>query len=124
MAFKLQYPVLAITLVLCCSVAALAQAPKVDVAGVWKGSFETQMGAMETTITLQAGAGVAGTVKIGEEMEGKIENGRLDGDKISFDVTIGPGKLAFDGTVAGDEMKLTVTGTTGNKYPMTCKRQK
>jgi hypothetical protein len=58
------------------------------------------------------------------EMEGKIENGKLDGDKISFEVNIGPGKLAFEGTVAGDEMKLTVTGTSGNKYPLVCKRQK
>lgn len=123
MAFKLRYPVVAFALVLCCSLAAFAQAPKVEVAGIWKGSFDTQMGAMETTITVKAGPGVAGTVKIGE-MEGNIENGKLDGDKISFDINIGPGKLAFEGTVAGDEMKLTVTGTTGNKYTLTCKRQK
>jgi hypothetical protein len=123
MAFELRYPVTAFALVLWCSLAALAQAPQVNVTGIWKGSFDTQMGAMETTLTVKAGPGVAGTVTIAE-MEGKIENGKLDGDKISFEVNIGPGKLAFEGTVAGDEMKLTVTGTSGNKYPLVCKRQK
>ena len=94
-----------------------------DITGVWKGTMDTQMGAMETTITIQAGSGVAGSVKIGE-IEGKIENGKRDGDKISFEINIEHGKLTYEGTVAGDEMKLTVIGTTGNKYPMTCKRQK
>ncbi len=34
------------------------------------------------------------------------------------------GKVTFAGTIAGDEMKLNVTGTQGDKYALICKRQK
>ena len=94
-----------------------------DVAGVWKGSIETQMGTLGITLTLQAGPGLAGDFK-SDMAEGKIENGKVDGDKISFQVDTSYGKLGFEGTVAGDEMKLTMTGTSGNQYTLICKRQK
>jgi hypothetical protein len=32
--------------------------------------------------------------------------------------------VGFEGTVAGEEMKLNVTGTQGDKYALICKRQK
>ena len=94
-----------------------------DLAGTWKGSMETQMGAMGVIITIKPGATLAGTVQAGE-YDGPIENAKVAGDKISFETTIGPGKLTFDGTVAGDELKLNVTGTQGDKYTLVCKRQK
>lgn len=94
-----------------------------DVAGTWKGSMETQVGATEITITFQRGAGLAGKVKAGE-YEGPIENGKLTGDRISFDAVLDPGKIGFEGTVSGDEMKLNVTGTQGSKYTLVCRRQK
>jgi hypothetical protein len=94
-----------------------------DLAGTWKGSMETQMGAVEMAITFQAGPSLAGTVK-SDQFEAPIEKAKLDGDKISFEINIEYGKVAFEGTVSGDEMKLAVTGTQGNKYPLNCKRQK
>jgi len=94
-----------------------------DLAGTWKGSMETQMGPTDVIITIQPGAALAGKVQAGE-YEGAIENARLAGEKISFVTNIGPGTVTFDGTVAGDEMKLDVTGTQGNKYKLVCKRQK
>jgi osmotically-inducible protein OsmY len=94
-----------------------------DLTGTWKGSMETQMGTTEVSITIQPGAALAGKVKKGE-YEAAIEKGKVDGDKISFEVNIDPGKVAYEGTVAGDEMKLRVTGTQGNQYTLTCKRQK
>jgi hypothetical protein len=93
------------------------------VAGTWKGSMETQMGNTEVVITIEPGAALAGNVKAGE-YEAPIENGRLAGDKLSFEINIDPGKVTYEGTVAGDEMKLNVTGTQGNKYLLICKRQK
>ena len=33
-----------------------------DVAGTWKGTMETQMGPVETTITIKAGEALAGNV--------------------------------------------------------------
>ena len=94
-----------------------------DLAGTWKGSMETQMGPTEVTITFQPGAALAGKVQAGE-YEGSIENAKLAGEKVSFVASIGPGTLTFEGTVGGDEMKLDVTGTQGNKYKLICKRQK
>jgi hypothetical protein len=94
-----------------------------DVAGTWKGTMETQMGSVETIITIQAGEALAGNVKMAN-FEGKIEKAKLEGDKISFEVNIEPGTVSFAGTVSGDEMKLNVTGTTGNKMTLIAKRQK
>jgi hypothetical protein len=78
---------------------------------------------MEFTLTIQSGAPLAGKLHAGE-YEGAIEKGKVDGDKISFEVNLEPGKITCEGTVAGDEMKLNVTGTQGNQYVVTCKRQK
>jgi hypothetical protein len=94
-----------------------------DLAGTWKGTMETQIGPMDTIITIQAGTELAGNVKIGEA-EGKIEKARLEGDKISFIINVQQGTVAFDGTVSGDEMKFNVTGTTGNKMTLVARRQK
>jgi opacity protein-like surface antigen len=94
-----------------------------DVAGVWKGAMETPMGPMETTITLQTGAELTGSVKT-DFFESKIEKAKLEGGNISFEISMDFGKLGYEGTVAGDEMKLNVTAPDGAKIPLNCKRQK
>jgi hypothetical protein len=76
-----------------------------------------------TTVTIEGAAPLVGKVKIAE-YEGKIEKGKLDGDKISFEINIAPGTITYEGTVSGDEMNLNVTGTTGNKMTLLAKRQK
>jgi hypothetical protein len=101
----------------------VSQAAAVNVAGTWKGTVDTQMGAMVIAITIQEGSGVAGTIET-SMVSGKIENGKLDGNHISFELNSEMGKLTFDGTVAGDEMKLTMVGPSGNKYALNAKRQK
>jgi hypothetical protein len=120
---RLRHVVLGLAVVLCCSASALAQETTADVAGTWKGTMETQMGPVENIITIQAGAPFTGDVKAGE-FEGKIEKAKLDGNRISFQITIQYGTVAYEGTVSGDEMKLDVTGTTGNKMILVAKRQK
>ncbi|MGJ5815273.1 hypothetical protein [Paludibaculum fermentans] len=94
-----------------------------DLAGAWRGSMETQMGVSDVVITIQPGAALAGKVKAGE-YEAAIEKGRVDGEKIAFEMNIEHGKIRYEGTVAGDEMKLNVTGIQGDKYLLVCKRQK
>jgi hypothetical protein len=94
-----------------------------DLPGIWVGSMETQMGPTEVKITILPGATLAGKVKAGE-YGASIENGKLEGDKIFFEINIDPGKVVYEGTVTGDEMKLNVTGTQGDHYLLTCKRQK
>ena len=91
-------------------------------AGTWKGSMDTQMGQAEVAITFQPTAALAGTVKLGE-YEVAIERAKLESGNIAFEVNIAPGKIVFAGTVSGDEMKLNVTGTQGDRYSLVCKRQ-
>jgi hypothetical protein len=95
-----------------------------DLGGVWKGSMETQGGTVEMIMTLRSGNALAGTVKSDQTGESPIENAKLDGEKISFEINTSYGKVVFEGSVGGDEIKFTVTGTQGTKYPLTCKRQK
>lgn len=94
-----------------------------DLAGQWKGSMETQQGTHEVTIAVQPGNSLAGKITIGD-YESALENGKVDGNKISFEATFSVGKLVGEGTVTGDVMNLTITGTQGNKYTLICKRQK
>ena len=53
-----------------------------------------------------------------------IKNAKVDGDKISFEISTSFGTVSFEGTVTGDDMRLAVTGTQGDKYTMNCMRQK
>jgi len=95
-----------------------------DANGTWKGTAETPMGPMETTIVLHAdGTTLTGSVKT-EMFESKIEKGVINGDKVSFEINMDFGTLTYAGTVAGDELKLNVTGPDGSPSPLNCKRQK
>jgi hypothetical protein len=95
-----------------------------DLAGTWTGSMDTQGQSVEMTIALKPGPALAGTVKSDQFAEVPIENARIDGDRIAFEVNTSYGKVVFEGAVSGDEMKLTVTGTQGSKYPLRCIRKK
>jgi len=95
-----------------------------DINGTWKGTMETPMGAMENTITLQAdGNTLNGSVKT-DMFEAKIEKGALNGDKVTFIINMDFGTLTYEGTVAGDELKLNVTGPDGSPTELKAKRQK
>ena len=106
-----------------CLLGAPSRAADGSAVGVWKGSMDTQMGPVENTITIQSASPLAGTVHVGD-YQANIERGSLDDGKIAFQVTIDPGTLSYEGIVSGDEMRLTVTGTTGNKMALVAKRQK
>ncbi len=94
-----------------------------NLAGVWKGSMQTQIGTAQVTITFQPGATIAGTVQAGE-YKGRIDKATLDGDSIYFEVSFAPGTMVYEGKVAGDQISFTVTGTQGDKYALTSRRQK
>jgi hypothetical protein len=94
-----------------------------DLAGTWKGSMQTQTGESQVVITIQPGPGLAGKIKLAD-YDGTIEKGQLAGDKISFETTIEPGKVSFEGTVTADQMELNVIGTQGDQYKLICVRQK
>ena len=79
--------------------------------------------ATAVTLVIETASPLSGKATLGE-FGGPIANGTLDNDKVSFDVTIEHGTLKFAGTVAGDEMKVTVTGTQGDKMALVARRQK
>ena len=83
-----------------------------DISGNWKGTAEGPQGAIERTFTFK----VDGTKLTGEttsQMLGKstIENGKVEGDTLSFSITANFGgnemKLTYKGKVTGDTIELT-----------------
>ena len=62
------------------TLAPVAHAAAADLAGLWKGTMETQIGPAETTITIEPGAALAGKVQV-MNYEGRIEKGSVDGEK-------------------------------------------
>ncbi|GAB4244342.1 MAG: hypothetical protein Kow00109_20240 [Acidobacteriota bacterium] len=94
-----------------------------DLAGTWKGTMDTQMGPTDVTIVIEPGEKLKGRV-YAADFAADIENGKIEGDRFSSEIHIVYGTSKFEGTVSGDEMKLTVTGVYGDKYELVCKRQK
>jgi len=106
-----------------------ATAMATDVAGTWTAEMKTPDGnSMQMTFTFkQDGAKLTGTVEgaMGEPME--ISNGKIDGDKFSFDVSFNGMVIHHDCTVTGDnEIKMTTKSDQGGFPPMdlTLKRVK
>ncbi len=84
-----------------------------DVAGTWKATAEGPNGTMERTFVFK----VDGNTLTGEttsSMLGKsvIENGKVDGDNLSFTITVKIQdeelKLDYKGKVEGDTITLSV----------------
>jgi hypothetical protein len=100
-----------------------AYAAAVD--GTWKGTVDTPAGTFEITLALKAdGDQLTGTVQGGPAAEMKIEEGKIDGDKVSFIVNMEFGKLTYAGTVSGDDLKLKVALADGDPMDLNCKRVK
>ena len=89
-----------------------------DIAGTWKGTAETENGTLERTFVFK----VDGDKLTGEttsSMFGKstIENGKVEGDRVSFTITVkfedNPMKLEYKGEAKGNEMVLKVDVPNG-----------
>jgi hypothetical protein len=99
-----------------------------DVSGKWIAEFTTPDGqTRQSTFNFEvSGETLTGTVG-SSRGESKIEDGKVVGDDISFNVTRNFGgndmKFAYKGKVAGDEIKLTVTVGEGDRtFEMVAKR--
>jgi hypothetical protein len=118
----------------CFVFAALTLALAADPSGKWVAQVPGREGQTnETTITLKAeGDKLTGTIS-GRQGDTAISDGKVSGDKISFNVvremqgnTI---KMVYTGTLSGDEIKFTRTfegGQGGARPPVefTAKRAK
>ena len=86
-----------------------------DVTGKWTGRLEAAD--RDTVLVLKSdGASVTGTMSYSEGKDRPLK-GKIEGEKISFTVDSewqgSPVKLLVNGTVNGDEMKLTVASDNG-----------
>ncbi len=95
-----------------------ATAMAADVTGTWTGQSTGPDGnAMQLTFTFkQDGAALTGTVQgpMGDAMA--ITNGKIDGDKFSFDVSFNGMTINHDCTVVGDTIKMK-TKTDSGDFP-------
>ena len=102
-----------------------------DVTGKWTGQMAGPNGeGFALTFNFkQDGSKLTGNVQGPQGDPIDITQGKVDGDKISFVVTIdvnGGMKIMHDGTINGDEIKLNTKSDSGD-FPggaMTLKREK
>ena len=82
-----------------------------DIDGKWAGNIETPMGPIMVGYTFKAdGAMLTGSTTGPDGMDIKITNGKVDGNKVSFDVELDfggmPIKMSYTGELAGGTLKL------------------
>jgi hypothetical protein len=99
-----------------------------DVTGTWAAEMKTPDGnSFPLTFTFkQDGASLTGTVQGPQGDPIAISNGKVDGDKFTFDVSFNGITIHHDCTVNGDEIKMTTKSDSGN-FPgmeMTLKKAK
>lgn len=98
--------------------------------GKWFAEYQSPDGqTRQSTFTFEVkGDTLTGTVA-GARGESPIENGKVNGDEISFSVTRNRGgnnlKFQYKGKVSGEEIKFNVTVGDGDRtFDMTAKRVK
>ncbi len=101
---------LLIALALCALVLVPARAADVD--GKWTGSLDTPMGALPMEFNFKAdGPALSGSMLGPDGGQIPIKNGKVDGNKISFNVSIDFGGMALDfaytGTVSADTLEMS-----------------
>jgi hypothetical protein len=99
--------------VMCALVFVAAPARAADVDGKWSGSLDTPMGAINVGFNFKADGGtLTGTTTGPDGGDIAIKNGKIDGDKISFVVSLDFGGMAFDlnytGVVKPTELAMTI----------------
>ena len=87
-----------------------------DLTGTWTGSMATPDGNnFDLTYNFkQDGAKLTGTVQgpCGDALQ--IENGKIEGDKFSFDIDFNGMAIHHDCVIAGDQIKLTSKASSGD----------
>lgn len=86
-----------------------------DVTGAWKGEVKGPDGnSFQLTFNFkQDGAKLTGTVT-GPGGDIPITDGKVDGDKISFTVSVNGTTIQHDGVIGADQIKLTTKASDPN----------
>jgi hypothetical protein len=84
-----------------------------DISGKWKGTAETPVGTVERTFVFKVdGSKLTGETTSDRFGKSTIEDGKIDGDNVTFTVTISLDgnemKASYKGKVSGDTIKFTV----------------
>lgn len=81
-----------------------------DISGKWTGQVQRGNNTIETTFEFHvSGETLAGTVT-DRNSTMKIEDGKISGDTLTFQVETQRGKRTFKGTVTGNEIKFRREG--------------
>jgi hypothetical protein len=100
-----------------------------EVDGKWKAVFETPNGQkLESIFDFKAeGSTLNGTVS-STRGESKIQDGKVEGDTITFNVVRNFNgqdfKMGYKGKLAADEIKMTVSFGEDRTFDMVAKREK
>jgi hypothetical protein len=86
-----------------------------DATGKWKAEFDTQVGVQKYTYDLKVEGGKltgkASFERMGQKGEADLQDGKVNGDEISFVETLdfqgNKVPITYTGNVAGDEIKFT-----------------
>jgi hypothetical protein len=101
-----------------------------DISGTWTGELTGPDGnGFSLTYSFkQDGEKLTGTVAGPQGDPIPLEEGKVEGDKVSFSVHVefnGGTKFTSEGTIKGEEITLTTKNESGNPLgPMTLKKQK
>ena len=87
-----------------------------DISGKWKGTAETPAGTIERTFVFKVdGSKLTGDTTSDRFGKSTIEDGKIDGDNVTFTVTISfdgnEAKANYKGKLSGDIIKFTVQVT-------------
>jgi hypothetical protein len=108
------------TLILWAAAVALAAAPN-PVDGHWQGTVSGPNGDFTLNFTFKAdGTKLTGTVET-PNGEQAISDGKIEGDKLSFNTKFQDDVIEHQGTISGDTIQLKVKGPWG-ETEMTLKR--
>jgi hypothetical protein len=100
-----------------------------DISGKWVSEAPAGgKGGPQTFTFKQAGSDLSGTVDAGRGGPIEINNGKVDGDKVSFETTRDMGDKGkftskYSGSVAGTTIKLTVDNGRGTPREVTLTKQ-
>jgi riboflavin synthase alpha subunit len=101
----------------------VAIAPAADLTGKWAGSFKFNEQDVPLTVALKGDSEITGTVDGMPSGTAQIKDGKLQGDNLTFWITIeyqgSPVKLVYKGKVAGNEITLdfgTEDGSWGTQF--------
>ncbi|MEO8099857.1 MAG: hypothetical protein ABI811_19320 [Acidobacteriota bacterium] len=102
-----------IRLILAALVLTAVSAFAADIDGKWSGNIESPNGAITLGFNFKAdGKTLTGTTTGPDGMETKIADGKLDGNKVSFNVTVDfggmPLTIGYTGEVKGADLKLVL----------------